>query len=157
MSSAQDAFRSTLTPRKVDARCEPVYSLAVIRRVNLHVSLAHPASLVKDQLYILKPNFEEGGIQQFCVDCATVEGMLSFYPELRQHVDVKYVAFQRPRTEIVAELGPDNQSSPVLIVNQNVAGGIAGIQEYQGRRFLNEPHLICDYLARTYRTGIPRT
>jgi hypothetical protein len=115
---------------------------------------------VKDRLFILKPNFVESGIHQFCVDCATVEGMLSFYPELRQAVEVHYVAFQRPRTEIVAELGPDNQSSPVLVIGSAPAGYAnqgAAFHEYQGRLFLNDPYQICDYLARTYGAGAPRS
>ena len=117
--------------------------------------------MAKDRLYLLKPDFlADGGIRQFCSECAMVEGMLSFYPTLRSQVDVRYVGFAKPRPEIVAELGPAHQSSPCLVVaDPDRAAKLAPhiqLGESQGKRFVNDPYLVCDYLASTLNTGRPR-
>lgn len=114
----------------------------------------------KDRLYILEPDFLADGVKQFCTECAMVEGMLSFYPHLRSQVDVKYIAFAKPRPEIVAELGPEHQSSPCLVVADparaaKLAPGVK-LQHANGHAFVNDPYLVCDYLAATLQTGKAR-
>jgi hypothetical protein len=115
--------------------------------------------VAKDRLYLLKPDFTDGAGAQFCSECAMVEGMLSFYPALRERVDVRYVGFQRPRPDLVAELGPEHQSSPCLVIAD--AGRAARapmgvkVQVANGRSFVNDPLQVCEYLAQTYGTGRP--
>lgn len=113
--------------------------------------------MAKDRLYLLKPDFLDGGIKQFCTECAMVEGMLSYYPHLRQELDVKYIGFARPRPDIVAELGPEHQSSPCLVVADparaaRLAPGVK-LQQANGKAFVNDPYLVCDYLAATLNAG----
>ena len=88
-----------------------------------------------------------------------VEGMLSFYPQLRQAVDVKYIGFAKPRPEIVSELGPEHQSSPCLVVaDPQRAAKLAPhvkLQSSNGLSFVDDPRLVCDYLASTLGTGRP--
>lgn len=111
---------------------------------------------MKDRLYLLRPSFSDRGDGPFfCGECAVVEGMLGFYPELRQEIDVHYVSFQRPRPEIVRELGPDHQSAPVLVLGDPLAPVPASVrvQEAHGRRFLDNEFEICNYLAARYRVG----
>jgi len=115
----------------------------------------------KDRLYLLKPDFAaEGGVKQFCSECA-IEGMLSFYPQLRQGLDVKYIGFTKPRPEIVAELGPEHQSSPCLVVADPARAAKAAphvqLKESNGKRFLNDPLQVCEYLAQVHGTGKPRS
>lgn len=115
----------------------------------------------KDRLYLLKPDFAaEEGVRQFCSECAMVEGMLSFYPQLRQAVDVRYIGFTRPRPEIVAELGPEHQSSPCLVVADPARAAKAApfvkLGTSNGTAFLNDPLQVCEYLAQVYGTGQPR-
>lgn len=108
---------------------------------------------MKDRLYLLRPNFEDGaGGPYFCGECALVEGMLSFFPKLRQTLDVHYVDFKRPRPMIVAELGPDHQSSPVLVLAKPEAGvpPTVTVRNSNGKAFIDDPNAICDYLAATY-------
>lgn len=116
--------------------------------------------MAKDRLYLLKPDFEADGVKQFCTECAMVEGMLSFYPHLRQRLDVRYIGFAKPRPEIVAELGPDHQSSPCLVVADPAKAAklapFLQLQESNGKRFVNDPYLVCDYLAATLQTGKAR-
>lgn len=73
----------------------------------------------RDTLFLLKEAFVDGGGQPyFCPDCATVNGVLSYFPALRHDLDVRYVDFQRPRSEIVALLDEAHQGCPVLILSK---------------------------------------
>jgi hypothetical protein len=56
---------------------------------------------MKDRLYLLKPDFLDQGKAYFCPGCAQVEGMLSFYPALREKIEVFYTEFPRPRPRLV--------------------------------------------------------
>lgn len=61
---------------------------------------------MKDQLYLLKPGFTNADLGLlYCGDSVAVEGMLSFFPTLRQVVDVHYLDFPRPRAALVEALG----------------------------------------------------
>ena len=116
--------------------------------------------MTKDRLYLLEPDFIADGVNQFCTECAMVEGMLSFYPHLRSQLDIKYIRFARPRPEIVAELGPEHQSSPCLVVADpataaRLAPGVR-LQHANGKAFLNDPYLVCDYIAATLKAGQAR-
>lgn len=72
---------------------------------------------MKDQLYLLRPGFMNAGMGPlYCSDSAPVEGVLSFFPQLRQLIDVNYLEFARPRKPLVKALGDQFQSLPVLIL-----------------------------------------
>jgi hypothetical protein len=45
---------------------------------------------MKDRLYLLNPSFIDQGKVYFCPGCAQVQGMLSFYPALREKIDLRY-------------------------------------------------------------------
>ena len=114
---------------------------------------------MKDRLYLLKPDFADEGFKQFCSECAMVEGMLSFYPQIREKLDIRYINFTRPRPEIVAELGPENQSSPVIILaDPNTAKKTPNVKPkvHDGKTFLNDPYEVCEYLAAMHGVGRPR-
>lgn len=110
---------------------------------------------MKDRLYLLTPGFQmvDGG-PFFCADCALVEGMLSFIPQLRDRVDVHYVNYERPRPKIVAELGPDHQSSPTLVLAGQPAADTQ-TKEANGKHFIDDAREICDYLARAHVVARP--
>jgi hypothetical protein len=111
---------------------------------------------MKDRLYLLKPNFLDQGKAYFCPGCAQVEGMLSFYPTLREKIEVHYIEFPRPRLSLVAEIGEDNQGCPKLVL-----GGEYGIPkkvtvgEAKEHRFISASLEICRYLASAYGVGEP--
>lgn len=111
---------------------------------------------MKDRLYLLKPNFLDQGKAYFCPGCAQVEGMLSFYPALREKIEVFYIGFPRPRPRLVAEIGEENQGCPKLVIGGegDVPQGIA-VGEANGRRFISAPLEICNYLAAAYGVGAP--
>jgi len=113
---------------------------------------------MKDILFMLTPGFHDGeGAPYYCPHCAIFEGLLALYPALKDQLDVRHVAFPRPRAEIVALLGPDHQSCPVLITNSTppLAGvDPASMQTHGDLRFIDDNDGIGNYLSATY--GIPR-
>jgi hypothetical protein len=116
--------------------------------------------VTRDQLFLLKRDFMDGARGPFyCPDCATLEGLLSFYPKLRDAMDVQYVDFPRPRAPVIAVVGPDNQGLPTLVIAPGPAAdkALAGldVREAQGKRFLQSTGDIGRYLARRHGIGEP--
>lgn len=113
---------------------------------------------MKDRLYLLRPNFtDKGDGPFFCSECALVEGMLSFYPQLRERIDVSYVDFVRPRPAIVGELGAEHQSAPVLVLASTPAKlpATVNVKRSNGKAFIDNEHEICNYLAAAHQLGRP--
>jgi hypothetical protein len=112
--------------------------------------------MTKDKLFLLKPDFRKGEEGPFyCPECALVEGVLSFYPGLRQKINVEYVDFAKPRAAVVAELGEANQGCPSLVLadGRSVLPAGVAVTEVNGRRCItNEAH-IRRYLAAAYGIG----
>ncbi len=113
--------------------------------------------VTKDELFLLKPDFmDEGNGPYFCPGCAFVDGMLSFYPDLRDKIEIRYIDFQRPRPLLASEIGEENQSCPKLILadDRPAPKGIK-INEANGRRFVSGESEICHYLGRVYGYAEP--
>jgi hypothetical protein len=120
--------------------------------------------MTKDQLFLLKPDFRDGEQGPcYCPACATLEGVLGFYPRLRDVLSVQYVDFPRPRAAVIALLGAGNQGLPVLVIAENSATGAGtdkaleglDVKTSEGRRFLQSPSDIGRYLARRHGIGEP--
>jgi len=108
---------------------------------------------MKDQLYLLRPGFHKDDSGPFyCGDSVAVEGMLSFFPELREALDVHYLEFPRPRKPLVAKLGEANQSVPVLILakDRTVDAAMPGVSIAEGTRFISDEKAIRGYLSKQY-------
>ena len=108
---------------------------------------------MKDTLFILRPGFFKDSEGPFyCGDSVAVEGLLSFYPQLRDAVAVEYIDAPRPRQPIVALIGEDNQSAPVLVLGDGHAPNddTVAIREHKGRRFIDSPADIRRYLSSQY-------
>ena len=105
---------------------------------------------MKDQLYLLKPGFKNAGLGPFyCNDSTPVEGFLSFFPQMRTLVDVHYVEFPRPRGPLVAALGEDHQSLPVLILTPESVVKDPALKpaSAKGKRYFADERSIRQYLA----------
>ncbi len=73
-----------------------------------------------DTLYLLKPGFEDPAYPEktfYCWHCALMEGVLTSFPDLGKDLQVKRIAWPRPRTEIVDLIGEEHQNLPVLILD----------------------------------------
>lgn len=89
-----------------------------------------------------RPDRPEGW---YCPDCALVEGVLAYYPQLRAAIDVRHVDFDRPRTAIIALVGEAFQDSPCLLLDPAV--GPAEAPVINGWRVITEnTRLLLDNL-----------
>lgn len=74
---------------------------------------------MRDTLFLLEPGFEDPaypGKTFYCWHCALMEGVLASFPELARQLEVKRIAWPRPRKELVGLLGETHQSLPVLVL-----------------------------------------
>ena len=104
--------------------------------------------MARDTLFLLKEDFPDGvGLPYFCPDCATITGVLSYFPKLRHSLDIRYVDFPSPRSEIVAKIGQNNQNCPVLILDKSppldALGFLTG--QVDGRCFISGAQSIAKY------------
>lgn len=104
--------------------------------------------LERDVLFIIKAPFEDAALEGtwFCNSCATMEGVLLANPHWATHIDVKRIAFPRPRRDVIALIGEANQSLPVLVLADGSMPP-EGAKEYEGRHFLDEPKAMARYLV----------
>ena len=112
---------------------------------------------MKDILFILPAGFEEGGTAWYCRECAEVRGVLAYYPQLADALDIRTVDFPRPRPAMVELLGEANQNAPTLIIGDpaRVTDDVS-VKEANGRRFIDDAKSIGQYLAAAYGIGRPR-
>lgn len=114
--------------------------------------------MTRDILFLLKHDFPDGpGVPYYCPECAQLNGVLHYYPQLRHALEVRYVDFPRPRPEIVALIGGENQSCPVLVLAGAPPAAAEGceIGVHQGRHFVSGAEAIGNYLSRAYGVGRP--
>jgi len=105
---------------------------------------------MKPKLWLLKPDFEDARVGEgtfYCPHCATVEGVLAYYPQLREQLDVELIGFQRPRTPILKEIGEENQACPVLILPEGWQGPSSGARSANGRFFYCGSLEIAQFLS----------
>ena len=111
----------------------------------------------RDILFLLKPGFSDPalpGQDFYCWHCALMEGVLASFPDLGAGLEVRRIAFPRPRVEVIALIGDANQSLPVLVLAEDAPGGLAAAS-HQGRQFVNEPMAILDMLHRRHGFPLP--
>jgi hypothetical protein len=108
-------------------------------------------TLERDTLFILRAPFEDPALEGtwFCTSCATLEGILLANPHWARAIEVKRMPYPRPRPEMIALIGVENQSMPALVL-ADAATPPDGAKEYEGRYFLDEPKPIARYLAAKY-------
>lgn len=111
----------------------------------------------KHTLFLLTPGFFDGEKGPFfCPHSAAMEGFLKYVPSIEDVVDVKRIAFQRPRQDIIELLGEENQFTPVLILSKDadVPEG-AQVSEQTGRAFFLGEIDIMKYLSRSQNVMRP--
>ncbi|MBU0969109.1 MAG: DUF3088 domain-containing protein [Proteobacteria bacterium] len=111
----------------------------------------------KHVLYMLIPWTEANGQGPFyCPDCGVVEGFLAYSPEVRNHIQIVQVAYQRPRPPVIEALGAENQGCPVLVLGEGTPLPEAAKKSFStGRYFMDDAVGICDFLGKVYQTTRP--
>lgn len=109
----------------------------------------------KDQLFLLPPAFadrSQGPGPFFCQDCATIEGLLSYFPILRERIQVRYIEFDKPREWLVDLLGEAHQNCPTLVAapRVNAFSHLLQTSATTGRQFCTDPPAIIAYLTAAY-------
>lgn len=82
----------------------------------------------KPILFLLDREFEDGqipGQRFFCRHSLLLEGALSSIDGLDAQLDVRRIGFARPRREVIAEIGEQDQSLPKLVLPQGVRSDLA--------------------------------
>lgn len=77
--------------------------------------------MAKDTLFLLKSDFTDDkypGKSFLCPHGIAIEGILAIYPELAQKIDVRRVDFPRPRQDVIALAGENNQALPLLVLSR---------------------------------------
>jgi hypothetical protein len=114
--------------------------------------------MARDTLFLLQAPFVDGpGTSFYCTECAELNGLLHYQPELREHLDVRFIDYPRPRAEIVARVGEAHQSCPVLVLAEGSPGDGPEVKRAEGRdaRFVSGARDIAHHLAARFGTSRP--
>jgi hypothetical protein len=113
--------------------------------------------MTKDILFLLAPGFEDNGRREFCPECAELWGVLSYFPAIREALDIRYEPLAHPRAGLTALLGEGEWSCPALVLAAGAdAGPQAIVKTANGARFLDNARDIAKYFAHRYGTPFPR-
>jgi len=111
----------------------------------------------KDTLFLLAPGFEDNDRREYCPECAEMWGLLSWFPAVKESLEICYVPITKPRAEMSKVLGDKNQNAPTLILHADSPNfDNCGIRLYRGQRFINNAKDIGKYYAARYGTPFPR-
>ncbi len=108
---------------------------------------------MKPRLFVLQMPFSDPDLvpppssdSWFCSHCALIEGALGINPQWLDHIEVKRLAFPRPRRELVELLGEEQQWLPVLVLPQ---------EDGKKNETLTDPVAITRYLAEKFGGAAP--
>jgi hypothetical protein len=111
--------------------------------------------MTRDRLFLLRPDFEDPaypGRRFYCWHCALMEGVLASFPALAQRLDVERIAWLRPRLPVIALVGEEYQSLPLLVLADGEASQYqTGV--FEGRAFVSDKDKILAALSE--RHGFP--
>lgn len=111
--------------------------------------------MTRDRLFLLRPGFTDPaypGQAFYCWHCALMEGVLASFPELAVRLDVERIAWRRPRATVVALVGEQNQSVPLLVLGEGSPDDVEA-DSHGGVRFIAGKDRILAALSR--RHGFP--
>ena len=113
------------------------------------------------KLFLLKHDFtdnnsDKDGKKYYCPNCAMIEGIIKYYPQLEKMIEIHRVDFKRPRIEIIDLIGTENQSCPVLIIdNSNLNSDFRSyFTPFGDKLFVNSTDLIARYFTEKFGVGI---
>ena len=111
--------------------------------------------MTRDRLFLLGPGSEDPafpGRLFYCWHCAPIEGVLASFPQLAAKLDVERIPWSRPRQPVIALLGEENQSLPLLVLADDATSPLR-TGSYQGRAFIADKDAILAALSE--RHGFP--
>lgn len=112
---------------------------------------------MKDTLFLLPPGFADNGRREYCPECAEMWGLLSYFPAIKESLNIIYQPIEKPRLDIVACLGEKNQNCPTLVLDADSPSfENCGIMQKTGLCFINNARDIGRYYALRFGTPFPR-
>ncbi len=113
--------------------------------------------MTKDILFLLAPGFEANNRREFCPECAEIWGMLSYFPAIKEALDIRYEPLAHPREGLTALLGEGEWNCPTLVLAEGAdVGSHADVKTANEARFLDNARDIAKYFAHHYGTPFPR-
>ncbi len=111
----------------------------------------------KPILFLLAPGFEDNGRREYCPECAEMWGVLSYFPAIKEAIEISYQPIHRPRDQMVEMLGEDAQNCPTLILpkGMQVPDGVR-VGTANGFDYLDSARGIAIYFSKLYGTPVPR-
>ncbi|HEY5952106.1 MAG TPA: DUF3088 family protein [Kofleriaceae bacterium] len=111
---------------------------------------------MKDKLFVLRPSFDDKGVSYFCPFSAQVIGFLTYYPRVRDSVELVEIDFAKPRQQLVDLIGERHQAAPMLVLaGEPVSVPDVKIGEANSRKFVEKTIEILRYLAATRSVPAP--
>jgi len=111
----------------------------------------------RSTLFLLPAGFEDGGKRQFCPECAEIWGYLTYFPEVKDALDIRYEKLAHPRDEPVALLGAGKWNCPTLVLADDAPDAQSvEIKTVNGKRYLDNARDIERYCAEIFGTPAPR-
>lgn len=114
---------------------------------------------VSDLLFLLKAEFADaqaGAGLFYCPSCATLAGVLSYFPGLKKQLRVIEVDFPRPRLAVAELLGSEHPGCPVLVLHEpDAVKGVTVKYASTGRAYIDGAADIGRYLALNYGIAAP--
>ena len=113
--------------------------------------------LKRDTLYLLAPGFQGDDRREYCPECAEVWGLLSYFPAVKDSLEICYQDISRPRMDLVTLLGETNQNCPTLVLHPSsphYSG--CGIQSVDETHFIDNARDIGLYYAQRFGLPSPR-
>jgi hypothetical protein len=111
----------------------------------------------KDVLFLLPPGFEDKGRREFCPECAEICGVLSYFPAIRDALDIVHVGLAHPRSEIVAVIGEGWHNAPTLVLHPDTpVSPDVSVKHANGLRYLSSSRSIARHFAHRYGIPFPR-
>jgi len=103
-----------------------------------------------DKLFVLRPGFEDGGTRYFCPYSAQVMGFLSYYPKVKDSLEIIELEFPKPRHPLFDLLGEKHQAAPMLVIaGEPTQVPKVTIAEANGQSYVEKTIEILRYLAAT--------
>ena len=113
--------------------------------------------MTKDTLFLLPPGFAANDRREYCPECAEMWGILSWFPGIKESLEITYVPIEKPRAAMSALLGEKNQNAPTLVLHEDSPEFEGcGIMQYRGQRFINNAKDIGKYYSARFGTPVPR-
>jgi len=113
--------------------------------------------MTKDLLFLLPPGFAANDRREFCPECAEMWGVLSYYPALKEALEIEYVGIDHPRDAICELLGAGRWNAPTLILRDaKPRPDDLPVQSSNGFEFLGSARDIAKYFALRFGTAMPR-